>query len=142
MRESSMPPEVPVVDAEPKPDHIEVGHYGAQLASHPDALAEFRVDESTLPMLRAATACEKGEAIVWSLSLRLSLLPRYAAARMLSIPIPDSRCASRSLDMRFSYDLGGWFGRVFSEGSQLVSFQKPNCRTRLVRRVKVSGQSS
>jgi hypothetical protein len=37
-----MPPEVPVVDAEPKPDYIEVGDYGAQNASHPDALGNFR----------------------------------------------------------------------------------------------------
>jgi hypothetical protein len=42
MRESSMPPEVPVVDAEPKPDHIEVGDYGTQHASDPDALGNFR----------------------------------------------------------------------------------------------------
>jgi hypothetical protein len=49
--ESTMSPEVAVMDAEAKPDHVEVGDYGAR----------------HVPMLRAATACEKGEAILFVL---------------------------------------------------------------------------
>ena len=105
-----MPPEVPVLDAEPKPYHIEVGHYGAQLASHPDALRNFGLIKARSD----AQGCDRvregrGHRVVSFFAAEPP--PRYAAARMLSIPIPDSRCASRSLDMRFSYDLGGWFGR-------------------------------
>jgi len=46
MRESAMPPEIAVVDAESKPDHVEVGNNRADSTSDPHALWNLRVGET------------------------------------------------------------------------------------------------
>jgi len=61
---------------------------------------------------------------------------------MRSISIPDSRCCQPEPHTRFSDGLAGWPIRGSPEGSQLISFQRPNSRGRLVRRVNLLAVSA
>jgi hypothetical protein len=42
MGKSTMSPKIPVMDTEPKPEHINVGQHGTDRANHPDPLPYLR----------------------------------------------------------------------------------------------------